>query len=375
MTTLRKTISNYWNKLQLDLFPDLEEILDTQLSKKMKQVVALLDMACIEKYIPQRKGPGRPPKNYEAVARSFLAKAILNIATTKLLIERLHSDKTLRIICGFESRAQIPCESSYSDAFALFASLELSKRAHEILIKEVYKDTIVGHVSKDSTAIKGREKPVKKIKSIKLKKIKRASKGCAELTRIQKQASGKMTIDEMIADLPTYCNVGQKKSSKGHSYVWIGFKLHMAVDDHGVPLATLLSSASLNDSQAAIPLAEITNQRVKSLYDLMDSGYYAEAIEKHSKSLGHVPIIDKAAKGEKQKSEKEQEKLACKNLRWLPAEKIRYKKRTVVERAYSRLKDEFGALNVKVKGAVKVFAHLMYGILCQTVDQLIKLAT
>jgi hypothetical protein len=375
MSNLIKTISSYWNKLQLDLFPDLEELLDTQLSKKMKQLVALLDIACIEKYIPKTKGPGRPPKNSAAVARSFLAKAVLGISTTKSLIERLHGDKTLRIICGFESRSQIPGESSYSDAFALFASLELPKIAHEILIKEVYKNTIVGHVSKDSTAIKGREKAEKKTKPIKVKKAKRAPKGCAELTRIQKQASGKMTIPEMIADLPTFCNVGQKTSSTGHSYAWVGFKLHMSVDDHGIPLAALLSSASLNDSQAAIPLAEITNQRVTNLYDLMDSSYHAEGIEKHSKSLGHVPIIDKAAKGENQKYEKEQEKLACKNLNWLPPEKIRYKKRTTVERSYSRLKDEFGALNVRVKGAIKVFAHLMYGVLSQTADQLIKLVT
>ena len=233
---------------------------------------------------------------------------------------------------------------------------------------------LVGHESKDSTAIRGREKAVKKIKQIKIKKEKRAAKGCAELTRIQKQASGTMTIPEMIADLPTACNVGQKTSSTGHSYCWVGYKLHLSVDDHGVPLAAILSSASLNDTQVAIPLAEITNQRVTSLYDLMDSGYYADAIEKHSKSLGHVPIIEKAAKGIIQKCAKEQEKLACKNLKWLPAEKIRYKKRTVVERTYSRLKDEFGALNIKVKGAVKVFAYLMYGVLCQTADQLLKLA-
>ena len=375
MTSLEKKISKYWDKLQYNLFPDLEEILDTQLSKKMKQLVALLDMVCIEKYIPKKQGAGRPPKNAAAVARSFLAKAVLGIPTTKLLIERLHGDKILRTICGFESRSQIPGESSYSDAFASFASLQLPKIAHENLIKETYKDVIVTHVSKDSTAIKGREKAIKKIKPIKVKKTKRAPKGCAELTRIQKQASGKMTISEMIADLPTDCNVGQKTSSTGHAYAWVGFKLHMSVDDHGVPLAVLLSSASLNDSQAAIPLAEITNQRVISLYDLMDSGYYAEGIVKHSKSLGHVPIIDQAAKGENQKYEKEQEKLACKNLRWLPAEKIRYKRRTVIERSYSRLKDEFGALNVKVKGYVKVFAHLMYGVLSQTADQLIKLAT
>lgn len=375
MSNLINKLSNYWNKIHYNLFPELEDVLDTHLSKKMKQLVALLDMVCIENYIPSYSGlPGRPPKNRTAVARSFLAKAVLGISTTTLLIERLKTDKTLRTICGFENIYQIPSESSFSDSFSLFASLKLPEIAHETLIKSVYKDELVGHVSKDSTAIRGREKAVKKIKVVKIKKDKRAANGCAELTRIQKQASGKLTIPEMIADLPSFCNVGRKKSSTGHCHTWVGYKLHLSVDDHGVPLAALLSSASLNDSQAAIPLAEITNQRVLSLYDLMDSSYHAEAIEKHSKSLGHVPIIDRAAKGIAQKQKKEQEKLACKNLRWLPAEKIRYKKRTVIERTYSRLKDQFGALNVRVKGAIKVFAHLMYGVLAQTADQLLKLA-
>jgi hypothetical protein len=36
----------------------------------------------------------------------------------------------------------------------------------------------------------------------------------------------------------------------------------------------------------------MTNQRVTSLYDLMDSAYDAPIIKERSSSLGHVPIID-----------------------------------------------------------------------------------
>ena len=45
----------------------------------------------------------------------------------------------------------------------------------------------------------------------------------------------------------------------------------------------------------------------------------------------------------------------------------------MVERVYSRLKDEFGARMVRVRGASKVMAHLMFGVLALTVDQLLKL--
>ena len=45
----------------------------------------------------------------------------------------------------------------------------------------------------------------------------------------------------------------------------------------------------------------------------------------------------------------------------------------MVERVYSRLKDEFGGRTVRVRGASKVMAHLMFGVLALTVDQLLKL--
>jgi IS5 family transposase len=56
-----------------------------------------------------------------------------------------------------------------------------------------------------------------------------------------------------------------------------------------------------------------------------------------------------------------------------PAEAQRYKERTLVERANGRLKDEFGGRTIRVRGAVKVMAHLMFGVLALTVDQLLRL--
>ena len=44
------------------------------------------------------------------------------------------------------------------------------------------------------------------------------------------------------------------------------------------------------------------------------------------------------------------------------------------ERVNARLKDEFGGRTLRVRGASKVMAHLMFGILALTVDQLLRLA-
>jgi len=39
------------------------------------------------------------------------------------------------------------------------------------------------------------------------------------------------------------------------------------------------------------------------------------------------------------------------------------------------LKDEFGARHVRVRGATKVMAHLMFGVLALTADQLLRWVT
>jgi hypothetical protein len=62
-----------------------------------------------------------------------------------------------------------------------------------------------------------------------------------------------------------------------------------------------------------------------------------------------------------------------KRLPFTPAEEQRFQERTMVERVYSRLKDEFGARFVRVRGPSKVMAHLMFGVLALIVDQLLKL--
>ena len=102
--------------------------------------------------------PGRPPEDRHALARAFVAKAVLDLATTSGLIERLAVDATLRRLCGWERASEVPSESTFSRTFAEFAKSSLPNRVHEALIKRAYKDCIVGHISRDATAINAREK-------------------------------------------------------------------------------------------------------------------------------------------------------------------------------------------------------------------------
>ena len=66
-----------------------------------------------------------------------------------------------------------------------------------------------------------------------------------------------MSVEAMVGELPMACDTGCKKDSKGNPNYWIGYKLHVDVDDNGIPLTAILTSASLHDSQVAIPLEAI----------------------------------------------------------------------------------------------------------------------
>ena len=85
--------------------------------------------------------------------------------------------------------------------------------------------------------------------------------------------------------------MGSKKNRKGYKETWIGYKLHIDTADGDIPVHAILTSASVHDSQVAIPLMTI-GARVSYLYDLMDAAYDAAAIHDHSRTLGHQPIVD-----------------------------------------------------------------------------------
>ena len=119
-----------------------------------------------------------------------------------------------------------------------------------------------------------------------------------------------------------------------------------------------------------------TPARTTNLYDLMDAAYDAEAIRQHSRSLGHVPLIDINPRNDKALAEElKAEAQRLKRLGFALAEQVRYHERTAGERVNGRLKDEFGGRHVRVRGASKVMCHCMFGLLALTADQLMRLVT
>ena len=158
-----------------------------------------------------------------------------------------------------------------------------------------------------------------------------------------------MTPPEMLEDLPRARDVGVKQGAKVSGESWVGYKLHLDVADGAIPVSCLLTSASLHGSQAAIPLATLTAARVTSLYDLMDSAYDAPEIRAHSESLGHVAIIDVNPR----KLELKAEAQGQRRVGHMYHEQQRYRERATVERGGGRLKEDFGARQVRMRGHTK----------------------
>jgi len=377
-------MSGYWLKIQGSLFPWLDESLG-ETTENERKLVAILDLIRIEKSVGSiRSFRGRPREERAAIARSFVAKAVYNMPTTRALIDRIGCDEKLRRICGWEKKGDVPSESTFSRAFDEFSRTQLPASVHEALISRNLSDEIVGHISRDSTEIEAREKPRKKTnaegesnQSSPKRKRGRSKKGeerVKEPTRLERQQA-LTTVEEMLNDLPGQCDVGTKKNSKGYKETWIGYKLHIDVADGHIPVSCILTSASVHDSQVALPLARMTSQRVVNLYDLMDSAYDAPVIKEYSKSLGHVPIVDiNTRRNTKLKEELRAEAQRFELLHFERPEDRRYKERTSVERVYGRLKDEFGGRMIRVRGHAKVMTHLMFGVLALTADQMIRLA-
>ena len=377
--TRREMILQRWNVIQHELLPVLRNDIG-ELTPKLKRVIHILEWVRIETFTQESwNGVGRPPHERAWLANAFVAKAVLGLTTTAALIERLTIDRALRRICGFALNKKLPSESTFSRAFAEFAEQNLAGRVHEAFIKEHLGEELIGHLSRDGTAIEARERPVRAPategadadadadakcarKAQSGKKRGRPRRGetrtPAKASPIQRQRT--QTLAQMLEEIPRACTRGTKCNAQGYKVSWNGYKLHIDTADCGIPVSALLSSASMHDSRAAIPLSRLSGQRVTSLYDVMDAAYCSLELHEHCRSLGHVPLIDHNPRG----GEKEE---------FEPADALRYNVRAVAERANARLKDEFGGRHVMVRGAAKVREHLMLGILALSADQLMRL--
>ena len=276
----------------------------------------------------------------------------------------------------------VPSEATFSRAFAEFATRNLPERVHEQLIRHHLAGHIIGHLARDATEIEAREKPRRRSpddppppaapKRRRGRPRKDEERPAKPLTRIERQRT--QPLKEMRAALPTQCDVGVKRNSKGHQETWIGYKLHLDTADGMVPVSAILTAASTHDSQVAIPLARTSEQRVVWLYDVMDAAYDAQPIIEDCLAAGRVPVIDRNTRRDTAlKAEIAAERARRRLIHMPDPTDLTYNERTNAERANGRLKDELGGRFLRVRGHIKAFCHLMFGVVVLAADSILRL--
>jgi len=350
-------------QLQRQLFPMLEEELGP-LSALDVQFSTLLALADLSRFARPYAwcGNGAPPHARVWLMQAFLAKSVYQLPTTAALREALGSRPTLRRLCGWDSAGEVPSEPTFSRAFAAFAAHALPQQIHELMVKTHAGSKLAGHLSRDATAIAVPERPGPKPAPVKVpaRPHGRPKQGETRRPPPPKRLDLQPTraVTENLAELPCVCALGVKRNSQGFQSCWAGYKLHLDVSDGDLPVSAVLTSASVHDNQVAIPLAQLSAQRLTSLYDLMDSAYDAPQIRAFSRQLGHVPIIAANRRGSGVVRELE------------PAHAVRFRERSASERVNSRLKERYGGRWVRVRGGAKVMCHLMFGLIALTASAL-----
>ena len=384
---LSSNLSKMWNKilnLETSLFPALkEELILEELSSKEAKLIKILDFAEIEKNITIVKITNTPRDRVE-IARAFIAKSVYNLQTTRDLIDRLRIDRTLRVLCGWRYKRDIPSESKFSRVFKELSDLKIAEKTHEKFVEKYLSDKLFFYNATDATKVELREKPVKvEKKKSKPKKRGRPKKGETRepiKPTILKQQKEMKSVEDMLECVSTACGVGVKQNSKGNREVWIGGKFHISTVDGDIPITAFYSGANVHDSSVALPLMTETTKRVNYLYDLQDAGYDADIIREFSKNLGHRPIIDINPKNSKALKEKieliKHEKESFKFInQHQNLDKEHYNQRSMVERVNKYLKDDFGCDKIYYQGAEKVASVLAFGILSVCIHQSLKLVT
>ena len=308
---------------------------------------------------------GRPSYSLFQVLAVWLVKLVYNEKTITNTLETINGNNNLRTIIGYDD---VPSASVISRRTAELKTEMNCQNIHDLLCKEFYKDRIVGNLSIDSTVVAAREKPVKNnTKKVKGKRgRKKIGSKEAEDYRLKKEKEEKNKNFQEKGDIWAYiatfcilCSITGKKNSKGNMQWTIGYKIHLATDDFGIPVAYIITGANIHDTQPAISLLRLAGMRCVFLYALMDGGYSSIDISDFVYSMNAIPVIDMKADRNGKKIEMD------------AAKTLRYKARTTVERTNGEMKECFLANKLYSRGTRAIF-EMELAVLLITIKKMNK---
>ncbi|WP_096190372.1 transposase [Evansella halocellulosilytica] len=294
----------------------IEALYELEPTQRYIELFSEINIAPVVNVVAKKSRFGRPVDlNYPAMVQSLIIRIVERIPEVKLLITRLKHDLKFKLDCGFLVSDPVPSEASYSRIIAkVQESNVLAKVNDQILVDAMYEGVIddpnvaidAGHIEARDQAPSKKEEPKQKTTP---KKRGRKSKAEynqwlkeqqdleASLTIFEKKIEDQLDVsyDELHDHMPLEPKWGIKKNSEGRNVYWFGYKGHFAVDTKSqFILHSLMSSGSLNDGKAAIPLLKGIEKNLPSLnwiYAIMDAGYDYEPIYEQVHRMNGYSII------------------------------------------------------------------------------------
>lgn len=293
----------------------LQDLYNMDREQRFDTIFATLDIDPILRIVNKKSLLGAPVEvNYSAMIYSLVARIVERIPTIKDLLKRLREDILFRLDCGFSLAESIPSAATYSRLIQKLSLSHVLEDVSERVLKLAFEEGFIldDTIAIDATHFEARDQAPAKPETVKKappKKRGRKAKHEREDWLLQQQSDEeqKSIFEKKIADqlpesyellrqeMPIAPEWGVKCNSEGKNFYWYGYKGHLAVGAQSqYILGALLSSGSLNDGKAAIPLLKGIKAQFPSYafnYATMDAGYDYEPIyEEIHKTKAHAII-------------------------------------------------------------------------------------
>jgi transposase len=275
---------------------DMQDLYEMEPSKRFEAVFETLHIEPLLFAVNKKSIYGAPTElNYPAMIYALVVRILERIPTIKDLIKRLTQDFMFRLDCGFLFSDRIPSEASFSRFTTKLSESNALESVQEALLLQAIQEGFIHDVAVaiDATHFESRDRSTPQVKKTTREPKKRGRKPKTEQEAFKLEVQEKesqqsiyekkiedqlpIPLEALRAEVPLEPNWGIKKNSEGKNTFWFGFKAHLAVGTSSqYILQSMMSSASLNDGKAAIPLLKGIQEKISSLnirYGLMDAGY------------------------------------------------------------------------------------------------------
>ena len=292
---------------------DMQELFEMEPTHRFNAVFSTLELSPLLRVFEKKTRRGAPRElNYGAMIYSLIARVVERIPTIKLLVKRLRQDPFFRFDCGFLLSDDVPSEASYSRMIAVISETGALSKIQDVLVAQAIQEDFLTEESLaiDATHFEARDKAVASPKKEKSAPKKRGRKSKSERdgwlaeqkaeeaakTLYQKEMASLLdeSADTLACEMPIDPKWGIKKNSDGKNTFWYGFKAHLAVSTESQYIISgLMSSGSLNDGKAAIPLLKQIEARWPGRFQsgIMDKGYDYKAIYEQLRRMGLQAVI------------------------------------------------------------------------------------